>query len=144
MEKSSGLANNIADNIANNIFEEYIRTRDEYYANMSEMLIKGEYRKASELLWGAIAQSIKALASLSSINIRIHGDFFKYVKEVAKEKQDEEYKELFHTLNALHKNFYDLEFPPEDFSLYQRKADEFISKNEGFIRDKLAELKESD
>ena len=144
MEKSSGLANNIGDNIANNIFEEYIRTRDEYYANMSEMLIKGEYRKASELLWGAIAQSIKALASLSSINIRIHGDFFKYVKEVAKEKQDEEYKELFHTLNALHKNFYDLEFPPEDFSLYQRKADKFISKNEDFIRDKLAELKESD
>ena len=126
-----------------NIFFRYISTRDHYYKNMEESLAKGEYRKASELLWGAITQAIKALASLppSPKEIHTHKEFFLFVKEVSRETADEEYFTLFNELNALHKNFYDEIFPSESFPIFLRKAKIFLEKTDELIKRKLENIR---
>ncbi len=125
----------------NDIFYNYIKTRDPYYKNMKEVLAKKEHRKASELLWGAITQSIKALASLVGIRIRSHNHFRTFTRQVAKESKDSEYHELFLDLQLLHRHFYDEQFDSVDFPIYLNKANKFINKNDDLIKKKLAGLK---
>ena len=125
----------------NNIFSKYIDTRNHYYKNMEQTVNKEEYRKASELLWGAVTQSIKALASLSGIMISQHKFFRTYTRDVAREIGDIEYHELFLTLETLHRNFYDEKIDPIDFPLYLEKANKFLEKTEQLIQKKLEQLK---
>lgn len=125
----------------NSTFSEYIDTRNHYYKNMEKTVNKGEYRKASELLWGAVTQSIKALASLSGIIISQHKFFRTYTRDVARETRDTEYHELFLTLETLHRNFYDEKIDPVDFPLYLEKANKFLEKTEQLIQKKLEQLK---
>jgi hypothetical protein len=106
---------------------------------MEEFFGRGEYRKASELLWGAITQAIKALASLSGIRIWQHREFKSYIRDVGREKRDEEYYELFEYLENLHRNFYDENIDPEDFPIYLRKAKKFLEKTQTLIDEKLRE-----
>jgi len=120
-------------------FHKYQECRDHYYKNMEEFFGRGEYRKASELLWGAITQAIKALASLSGIRIWQHREFKSYIRDVGREKRDEEYYELFEYLENLHRNFYDENIDPEDFPIYLRKAKKFLEKTQTLIDEKLRE-----
>ena len=122
-----------------NVFSGYVKTRDHYYENMMETFSKGEYRKASEFLWGAVTQSIKALAVLppSPKEIRRHDEFFDFTKGVSKETRDKEYHELFLDLNALHRNFYDEIIPEDSFLIYLEKAKNFLKKTQNLIDEKL-------
>lgn len=107
----------------------YIKMRDYYLENARIAISKKEWRKASELLWGAITQSIKAVGSCKGISIVRHRDFFSFVKEITKETNDEEYYSLFLDLNGLHINFYDEVIPPEELlERYYPKAISFIEK----------------
>ena len=62
----------------------YLKTRDKYLSNTNKYFGKNEFRKSSELLWGAVTQSIKALASVSNIHIPSHAKFFDYTRSVSK------------------------------------------------------------
>ena len=114
----------------------YLKARDNYFSNAKEALSKEEFRKASELLWGAITQAIKALASLSNIHISNHAQFFDYTRAVSKEIGDKEYHTLFLELNTLHKNFYDEEIPSIDFPFFYEKAMLFLKKTAELIKRK--------
>jgi len=127
----------------NDIFKKYIRTRDHYYTNMKKVLAKKEHRKASELLWGTITQSIKALASLAGIKIRSHNRFRTFTRQVAKESKDPEYHKLFLDLQVLHRHFYDEQFDSVDFPNYHKKALQFLKKNNNLIKKKFIELESS-
>ena len=115
----------------------YLKMRDEYFSNAKDALKRKEFRKASELLWGAVTQSIKALASLSSIHWTERGKFFDYTRSIAKETGDKEYHTLFLELNSLHKNFYDEEIPSIDFPIFYEKALLFLGKTEDLIRKRM-------
>ncbi len=115
------------------LFRSYLRARDTYFSNAEEAASKNEFRKASELLWGAITQSIKALASLSNRYITNHKQFFDFTRDVSKELVDEGYHTLFLELNTLHKNFYDEEIPSIDFPIFHKKALLFLRKTEELI-----------
>lgn len=129
MEKSSGLSD---------ITLGYLKTRDKYISNADKYFSKNEFRKSSELLWGAVTQSIKALASLSNIHIPSHAKFFDYTRSVSKETGDETYHTLFLELNTLHKNFYDEEIPPVDFPIFYKKAISFLKKTEELMKVQIA------
>lgn len=122
-------------------FLDYSRMADQYYENMADAYHKGEYRKASELLWGTISQLVKALAILYGKTIIQHGDFFQFIKKYSEEMKDTEYYELFLFLHDLHKNFYDKMFPEDDFQIYLKKADEFITKSRNYIEKRMRKLK---
>jgi hypothetical protein len=59
--------------------------RDQYRANADQAIAGGEYRKASELLWGAVTQQLKALAATYNIVITSHRQFFDFLRQLAAE-----------------------------------------------------------
>ena len=102
------------------------QTRDQYRANAEHAIALGEYRKASELLWGAVTQQLKALAATHNIVITSHRQFFDFLRQLASELGDRPLYEDFVDLNALHKNFYDEIIPPDVFPRFYEKAIEYI------------------
>ena len=125
----------------NDVTSRFLKMRDRYLCNVEETIKKEEWRKASELLWGAITQEIKALGSASNIYIGKHGEFFDFVRDVGKETNDNELYLLFLDLNALHKNFYDETIPSQDFPIYYEKAYLFLRKIDGVMKKVLEERK---
>ena len=113
-----------------NKVKEYLKARDEYYKNALEFIGKGELRKASELLWGAVAQSIKALAATRQIRIETHAKFFDFMRQVARELKDEELYKKFLLLRDLHRNFYEEIIAPQDFEIYLKETTVFIKRIE--------------
>ena len=104
----------------------FIKMRDEYFANAELFAGKKEFRKASELLWGAVTQTIKALAATRGFEIRSHTQFFDYMRSLSKELRSESLYKSFLFLNDLHKNFYDERISPVDFEIYFKEAYKFI------------------
>ena len=112
--------------MSENLVSSYIRTRDKYFNNSERLAGEGEFRKASELLWGAITQAIKALAATRGRRISNHRQFFDFMRRLAAEIEEPALYESFLFLRNLHTNFYDETIPPEDFQIYRKRAHSFI------------------
>lgn len=121
------------------IISEYLKMRDQYYKNAEEFIGRGELRKSSELLWGAVSQSIKALGILANQELVSHRDFFPFMQQLSKELGDPSFYEDFIDLNTLHRNFYDEFIPPEAFPLFFRKATLYIRRLNDLIQNKVSE-----
>ena len=115
----------------------YLGMRDHYLSNAGDMIKKNNLRKASELLWGAITQTIKSLASLSNIYIYSHNKFRSYTEEVSKQIQDRNLFLVFLRLENLHKNFYDERISEEDFPSYYKETLLFIKKLDTIAIEKI-------
>ena len=115
----------------------YLIMRDHYLSNAEDMIKKNNLRKASELLWGAITQTIKSLASLSNIYIYSHNKFRSYTEEVSKQIQDRNLFLVFLRLENLHKNFYDERISEEDFPSYYKETLLFIKKLDTIAIEKI-------
>lgn len=110
------------------------QTRDQYRSNAEHAIAAGEYRKASELLWGAVTQQLKALAATYNIVITSHGQFFDFLRQVASELNDRSLYADFVELNALHKNFYDEIIPPDVFPDLYEKAIQYVGRLEALAK----------
>jgi len=110
------------------------QTRDQYRANAERAIASGEYRKASELLWGALTQQLKAFAATRNILITSHRQFFELVRELATEMKEKSIYEDFVSLNALHKNFYDEIIPNELFPDFYEKTIRYIARLDELTR----------
>lgn len=110
----------------------YVRTlyqmRDQYWSNAEHAIKAKEYRKASELLWGAVAQQLKALAGTHGILIKSHGQFFNFLRQLSSELHDKSLYLEFVDLNALHQNFYDETIPPDIFPDFYERAVRYIAR----------------
>lgn len=102
--------------------------RDQYRSNAEHAISAGEYRKASELLWGAITQQLKVLAAGYAIEITSHREFFEFLRKLSSELRDESLYREFVDLNALHRNFYDETIPPDVFPDFYAKSIQFIER----------------
>jgi len=123
------------------IASDYIKTRNHYYRNAEELIGKKEFRKASEMLWGAVTQTLKALAALRDVEIRNHAEFFTITQMLSKELKDPLIYNTFVELNALHTNFYDEVIPEQGFPLFYAKSKGFIEKLQKIIHDVLEKEK---
>jgi Arc/MetJ-type ribon-helix-helix transcriptional regulator len=126
--------------VQNSIFLDYIQTRKHCCRNMEKMVTSGEYKKASEYLWEAITQSIKALASVSSIPTQDHGFSRNIILQVFEEINDNEYHQLFLYLQKLHQNFNHREIEAIEFPSYLEKANTFLEKTDYLIQMKKKEI----
>src|SRR5690242_11991593 len=79
---------------------------EHYLVNAQEMASKQEFRKSSEMLWGGVTQTLKALATAEGGEIRNHGRFFDFARTLATTEGDPYFYSEFLDLNALHKHFY--------------------------------------
>jgi Archaeal PaREP1/PaREP8 family len=113
---------------------DFYQARDQYRSNSEHAILAGEYRKASELIWGAVTQQLKALAAKHSLVITSHRKFFDFLRQLASDLGDRSLYEEFVALNSLHQNFYDEVIPIDVFpGLYQRAID-YIGKLERLSR----------
>ncbi len=108
--------------------------RDQYRSNAEQAIAAGEFRKASELLWGSITQELKALAATYNIVISSHRDFFEFLRQLAIELNDKHLYLKFVELNALHKNFYDETIPSDVFPEFYRRTIEYMESLESMIK----------
>lgn len=113
---------------------QYKATGEHYLDNAIELIGKKELRKASEMLWGAVAQYVKALAASRGINIIGLSGLYEFVRELAKERDDEAISKDFNELHILHTNFYDENVPDDDFPIYYAKAIEYIGKIDNLLK----------
>ncbi len=110
--------------------ERYLRKRDEYWNNGLKYVGEGKFSKASEFLWGAVAQSIKAVAAMRNISVIKHPMFFHFMRKLSRELEDKELYGSFLSLNELHKNFYDEYMGPMEIQIYLEKAERFLQRVE--------------
>ena len=111
-----------------NKVERYWIKSEKYYNNALKHAAHGEFSKASELLWGAVTQSLRALAAMRGIYIKSHKGYSSLTFSLSQELKDREFHKAFKFLEDLHENFYEEKIDPKDFPMYREEADYFLKK----------------
>ena len=111
----------------------YLRLNGKYLREAEELLAKRDYAQASEKLWGAVAETIKALAAKRALQLGTHRSLGEFVVKLHKEHPDLGLMSAFRDANALHTNFYEDWLPPELVLDGARAAKEFVEKLKRFV-----------
>jgi hypothetical protein len=87
--------------------EEYAVQSDHFLEKAEEALAEYDLVQASEKLWGAAAQAVKAAAESRGWSHNGHRELFDVVNRLAQEYDDPKLRDLFQIANSLHINFYE-------------------------------------
>jgi len=82
--------------------EKYLDLSRKYLGQAREIMKRGDYAKAGEMLWGATAEMVKALAFQRGVELKSHGEIWEYIAKLSEETEDREILKLFHVANSLH------------------------------------------
>jgi len=91
----------------------YLSLHEKYLEDADKLLGAKDYVQASEKLWGAAAEIVKAVAAARSIELKTHADLWSFVIKLREEMKDPDISKLFLAANYLHQNFYENLLPPE-------------------------------
>ena len=108
--------------------EKYRDQSIHYLENAFATLDAGEIEKASEFLWGSLAQALKALAASKGIQLRTHWNISDYARELAKELGDKSIYDVFGHASYLHSNFYEAGLRKEDVDSYAEDIRAMVRK----------------
>jgi len=112
---------------------EYLRLNGKYLKEAEDLLAKRDYAQASEKLWVAVAEIIKAIAAKRGVQLGTHRSLGDFVVKLHKEHPDLGLMGAFRDANALHTNFYEDWLPPYVVLDGARAVKEFIAKLKRFI-----------
>ncbi len=87
--------------------ERYSTAARQLYDQALVELEAGDLRQASEKFWGAAAQAMKALAERSGRPHGSHSHFYRLIKDVVEQTEDDRFDVWFSCANHLHGNFYE-------------------------------------
>lgn len=87
--------------------EKYKSQSVHFLENAFRFIEAKEIEKASEFLWGSMAEAIKAIAISKGFFLKSHRQLWDYAEGLAKELQDESIFNAFRHANSLHSNFYE-------------------------------------
>lgn len=107
---------------------EYLRLNGKYLKEAEELLSKRDYPQASEKLWGATAEIIKAVASKRGVELGTHRSIWEYVLRLAKEHPDWNLIQAFSVASALHTNFYEDHMPADIVKASAEEIKELVRK----------------
>ena len=93
--------------------ELHLKLCEKYLSEAEQLALKGDYVQASEKAWGAAAQIVKAVAAKRGVDLKSHGDLWRFVTKLREETGDAELGRLWHVANSLHTNFYEAWATPE-------------------------------
>jgi len=99
-----------------------------YFENALGAIEAGNAEKASEFLWGSMAQALKAVAARKGALLKSHGELRKYASELAKELEDDSILRNFRGAESLHRNFYEFGFELEDVRVLAEDLREAVAK----------------
>ena len=88
-----------------------------YFENALRFIEDGDAEKASEFLWGSVAQALKAVAASKEISIKSHMQLRDYAIELARQLKDRSIKDTFDLAQSLHSNFYETGLLLEDVAI---------------------------
>jgi hypothetical protein len=94
--------------------DKYVRQSSHYLKNASRFIDAGDSAKASEFLWGSMAQTLKAVAASRGILLRSHRQIKNYAESLTKEREDRSFYDTFIHASYLHSNFYESELELRD------------------------------
>lgn len=120
--------------VKSSIVNDFLKQRDHYLHNAGHYLSTKDYRKASEFLWGALTQTIKAVAATKGIRIRSHIGFKEYMSDVSIELKDKSLWTDFIALQRLHNNFYDEQLSPADVQVLATLLKSYLDKLDSLIK----------
>ena len=112
----------------------YLRMRDQYLANARQAFALQEWSKVTELLWGAVAQGIKALAAARAIHLRRHADLRDFTARMGKEVGDSSFSRAFSDAERMHANFYDHFLSPADVVGHMQATEDLLGRLEEQLR----------
>ncbi len=107
-------------------WEKYSLQSRRYLDNAYKSISDGNYDKASEFLWGATAQMVKAVAATKGIRLKSHRDLWNYIEQLAKELNDKSIFDGFFVGNSLHGNFYEVSLGRKEVVAAAEDVKEFI------------------
>jgi len=109
-------------------YKRYVELNDKYLKDAEAALSRGDYLQASEKLWGAAAQAVKATAAKRGMIIRSHERLWDYVERLDQDYPDWRLAEKFSIASALHTNFYEGWMPPRVVERNAEAVREFIER----------------
>lgn len=87
--------------------EEYLRLNSRYLEEAERFLEKMDLAQASEKLWGAAAEIVKAVAAKRGVELGTHASLWAFVEELDRQNPGLDLIEKFSYAGNLHTNFYE-------------------------------------
>ncbi|MGQ9468436.1 MAG: PaREP1 family protein [Nitrososphaerales archaeon] len=106
----------------------YLELNRKYLEEAENLLNKGDHVQASEKLWGAAAEIVKAVASKRGLELKSHRELWEFVTKLDNERPQLNLLKLFHIANSLHINFYENWMTPEAVTKGAEAVKELIEK----------------
>jgi hypothetical protein len=106
----------------------YVKLNGKYLRDAEELLRKKDYAQASEKLWGACAEVIKAVAVKRGAELGTHRSLWEFVTKLHKEHPDWNLIDSFNYASNLHVNFYEDHLPPEIVLRGEKMVKEFVKR----------------
>lgn len=120
---------------------EYEKRAEEYLVNAKDFFVRREFGKASELLWGAVAEHIKAISVLYERPPTSHREIIEVGKLMATQLNDQAmFKLIDREAQALHANFYEEFLSEEAFADHYAAVLELVKKLRSVLDKKRSEL----
>jgi len=113
--------------------KDYLDLNRKYLKEAEGFLVKGDSTQASEKLWGASAEIVKAIAARKGIELKTHADLWAFTTKLSSELGDPEILRLFATANYLHQNFYENVMTLEAVRASAEAVKQFIEKVEKLL-----------
>jgi len=112
---------------------EYERLNSKYLMEAEKLLAKKDYSQASEKLWGACAEIIKAVAAKRGLRLGTHRSLGEFIVKLQKEHPEWGLIDAFSIANNLHMNFYEDWMPAEIVERNAQTVRDFVEKLKGLL-----------
>jgi uncharacterized protein (UPF0332 family) len=103
-----------------------------YLDDADTLLRNGDYVQASEKLWGAVAEIVKAVAETRGWRQSSHRELRSTVERLFNETEDRDLLLLFSVAESLHANFYENFMSDEVVTTHAEDARRLVSKLQNF------------
>lgn len=99
-----------------------------YSSNASLFLRQKEFQKAGEMMWGAMASILKAVAAKKGKKVEGHSQLFSLAAKLSKNLGDDTIYRSFLEASHLHKNFYESDITEEELRLLAKSIAKTVGK----------------
>ena len=107
--------------------QDHIREARYFLAMADHPVVVANAQHRSEILWGAATQMVKAVAKDNNLPNDSHREMFRAVRNIGNSINYPTLVREFGQADKLHKNFYNGEMSPAEFSHARRRVHEFVS-----------------
>ncbi|MFQ6134338.1 MAG: PaREP1 family protein [Nitrososphaerales archaeon] len=112
---------------------EYERLNGKYLREADELLEKKDLPQASEKLWGAAAEIIKAVAAKRGETLGTHRSLATFLVKLNKEHPELDLMRGFNAAESLHINFYENHLPKEAVETIAQAVRDFVEQLRGLL-----------